>query len=57
MTCVNHIDCFLMVIEEGKNSEAEIRKAMQSMDNCNLVGTLVNKSQAQHFTLKSPGSA
>ena len=54
MTCVNHIDCFLMVIEEGKNSEAEIRKAMQSMDNCNLVGTLVNKSQAEHFTMKSP---
>lgn len=55
MTCVNHIDCFLMVIEEGKNSEVQIRKAMQAMDNCNLIGTVINKSHADQLALTSPG--
>jgi protein-tyrosine kinase len=54
MTCVNHIDCFLLVIEEGKNSEAEIRKAIQTLDNCNLVGTVVNKSHTEDLVHKAP---
>ena len=54
MTCVSHIDCFLMVIEEGKNSEVQIRKAMQAMESCHLVGTVVNKSLADELSLKAP---
>ena len=45
LTAMNNIDCFLMVIEEGRNSEVEIRKAMQSMQKANIIGTVVNKSQ------------
>ncbi|MCT2533339.1 hypothetical protein N2488_09115 [SAR92 clade bacterium H231] len=54
MTCANHVDCFLMVIEEGKNSEVQIRKAMQAMENSNLVGTVINKSMADELALKAP---
>ena len=35
-----------MVLEEGRDSEADIRKAIQSMQNANIVGTVVNKSQS-----------
>lgn len=45
LTALNHVDCFLLVIEEGCNSEIDIRKAMQSMQNANIIGTVVNKSQ------------
>jgi Mrp family chromosome partitioning ATPase len=45
LTALNHVDCFLLVIEEGCNSEVDIRKAMQSMQNANIIGTVVNKSQ------------
>ena len=57
LTCVNHIDCFLMVIEEGKNSEVEIRKALQALENCNVVGTVINKSHANELAIKKPVSA
>ena len=46
LTALNHVDCFLMVLEEGRDSEADIRKAIQSMQNANIVGTVVNKSQS-----------
>ena len=46
LTALNHVDCFLMVLEEGADSEADIRKAIQSMQNANIVGTVVNKSQS-----------
>lgn len=46
LTALNHVDCFLMVIEEGRNSEVNILKAIQSMQNANIVGTVVNKSQS-----------
>ena len=45
LTALSHIDCFLMVIEEGRNSEADIRKAISSMQNANIIGTVINKSQ------------
>lgn len=45
LTALSHVDCFLMVIEEGRNSEADIRKAISSMQNANILGTVVNKSQ------------
>lgn len=46
LAALNHVDCFLMVIEEGRNSEVDIRKAIQSMQNANIVGTVINKSQS-----------
>lgn len=45
LAALNHVDCFLMVIEEGRDSEVDIRKAMQSMHNANIIGTVINKSQ------------
>jgi len=45
LAALNHVDCFLMVLEEGRNSEIDIRKAIQSMQNANIVGTVINKSQ------------
>ena len=44
LTALNNIDCFLMVVEDGKCSEADIRKATQMLENGNLIGTVVNKS-------------
>lgn len=44
LTSLNHIDCFLMVIEDGNCSEADLRKSIQILQNGNLLGTVVNKS-------------
>jgi len=45
LAALNRVDCFLMVIEEGRDSEVDIRKAIQSMHNANIIGTVINKSQ------------
>ncbi|HEC58028.1 MAG TPA: polysaccharide biosynthesis tyrosine autokinase [Methylophaga sp.] len=41
----NYFDCTLLVLEDGKNKEAEITKSMQLLENHNLIGTVVNKSE------------
>ena len=40
-----YIDCMLLVLEDGKNKEAEIVKTMQLVEGNNLLGTVLNKSE------------
>jgi len=41
----HYFDCTLLVIEDGKNSEGDIKKSMQMLTNHNLLGTVLNKSE------------
>jgi capsular exopolysaccharide synthesis family protein len=41
----NYFDCTLLVLEDGKNKEAEITKSMQLLENHNLIGAVLNKSE------------
>jgi len=40
-----YIDCTLLVVEDGKNKEAELVKATQLLDSKKLVGSVLNKSE------------
>lgn len=40
----NYFDATLLVIEDGKNKEAEITKSMQLLEGYHLIGTVLNKS-------------
>tara|TARA_R110002153_G_scaffold18021_5_gene63277 strand:- start:112243 stop:113073 length:831 start_codon:yes stop_codon:yes gene_type:complete len=40
-----YFDCTLLILEDGKNKEAEITKSMQLLENHNLIGTVLNKSE------------
>ena len=40
----DYFDSTILVLEDGKNSEADIKKAMQLLEGCNLMGTVINKS-------------
>jgi capsular exopolysaccharide synthesis family protein len=39
-----YFDCSLLVIEDGKNNKANLKKAMQLLEGSQLIGTVVNKS-------------
>lgn len=39
------IDCTLLVVEDGKNKEAEIVKTMQLLEGSHLLGSVLNKSE------------
>ena len=41
----HYFDCTLLVIEDGKNSEGDIKKSMQMLNGHNLLGTVLNKSE------------
>lgn len=41
----NHIDCALLVLEDGKNKESEIVKSTQLLAGNHLLGTVLNKSE------------
>jgi protein-tyrosine kinase len=41
----NHIDCALLVLEDGKNKESEIVKSKQLLAGNHLLGTVLNKSE------------
>jgi capsular exopolysaccharide synthesis family protein len=43
----NYFDATLLVLEDGKNKEVEITKAIQLLDGHNLIGTVLNKSEKQ----------
>jgi len=40
-----YIDCTLLVVEDGKNKESELVKAVQLLDSRKLVGSVLNKSE------------
>ena len=41
----NYFDCILMVLEDGHNSEEDIKKSYQLIEGTNLLGTVLNKSE------------
>lgn len=41
----SYIDCMLLVIEDGKNKEAEIVKSLQLLKGKHLIGSVLNKSE------------
>jgi len=40
-----YIDCTLLVVEDGKNKESELVKAVQLLDSRKLIGSVLNKSE------------
>jgi capsular exopolysaccharide synthesis family protein len=47
MLSSDYFDATLLVLEDGKNKEVEIKKAIQLLDGQNLIGTVLNKSEKQ----------
>jgi capsular exopolysaccharide synthesis family protein len=47
MLASDYFDATLLVLEDGKNKEVEIKKAIQLLDGHNLIGTVLNKSEKQ----------
>jgi capsular exopolysaccharide synthesis family protein len=47
MLASEYFDATLLVLEDGKNKEVEIKKAIQLLDGHNLIGTVLNKSEKQ----------
>jgi capsular exopolysaccharide synthesis family protein len=47
MLSSDYFDATLLVLEDGKNKEVEIKKAIQLLDGHNLIGTVLNKSEKQ----------
>ncbi len=45
LLATNHIDCVLLVLEDGKNKEAEIVKSTQLLAGNHVLGTVLNKSE------------
>lgn len=41
----SYLDATLLVLEDGKNSEADITKSLQLIDGSHLIGTVLNKSE------------
>jgi capsular exopolysaccharide synthesis family protein len=39
-----YFDSTLLVLEDGKNTEADIKKSLQLLEGCHLLGTVLNKS-------------
>ncbi|EGL53337.1 CpsD/CapB family tyrosine-protein kinase [Methylophaga thalassica] len=41
----NYFDCTLLVLEDGKNNEENIKKSLQLLEGTHLVGTVLNKAE------------
>lgn len=41
----NYFDCTLLVLQDGKNKQAEISRSLQLLDGTNLIGSVLNKSE------------
>lgn len=44
LLAAKYFDCTLLVLEDGKNKESEIARALQMLDKSNLIGSVLNKS-------------
>jgi exopolysaccharide/PEP-CTERM locus tyrosine autokinase len=44
---LRHVDCCLLVIEEGRTQKADIGKSLELLDGCNVIGTVLNKSSSR----------
>ncbi|MCP5178812.1 MAG: CpsD/CapB family tyrosine-protein kinase [Pseudomonadales bacterium] len=47
LTISQHTDCLLLIIEEGKTTSQDLKDAKRLLSNHNLIGTVLNKSEAQ----------
>lgn len=45
LSSIGNVDCVLLVLEDGKNSEKDIVKAVRQLQGTPLLGTVVNKFQ------------
>lgn len=43
LSCIGHIDAALMVLEDGRNDEKDIVKAVRQMQKTKLLGTVINR--------------
>ncbi len=43
LSCIENIDCAMLVFEDGRNSEKEVVRAVRQIQNTPVVGTVVNK--------------
>ncbi|MFL0803917.1 MAG: CpsD/CapB family tyrosine-protein kinase [Agarilytica sp.] len=51
LSSIGNVDCALLVLEDGRNSEKDIVKAVRQIKNTPLVGTVVNKIQKGSWLL------
>ncbi|KKM68261.1 hypothetical protein LCGC14_1462640 [marine sediment metagenome] len=42
----NYFDCTLLVLEDGKNNEENIKKSLQLLEGTHLLGTVLNKAES-----------
>jgi protein-tyrosine kinase len=47
LTIAPHIDCVLMVAENGRTKHNELQRALELLDGYPLIGTVLNKSEAK----------
>lgn len=45
MVLLPHVDCALLVVSDGANTESELIQTMRLLDKVNILGTVVNKSE------------
>lgn len=45
LLATNYFDSALLVLEDGKNNEANIKKSLQMLEGTHLLGTVMNKSE------------
>ena len=45
LTIAPHIDCFLMVAENGRTSREELQKSLELLDGFPVIGTVLNKAE------------
>lgn len=45
MVVLPHVDCALLVVSDGENSEAELTQTMRFLDKANILGCVINRSE------------
>ena len=46
LAVMSNLDCVLLVIEEGKNSAVDLKRALQILQSTELIGTILNKTHS-----------
>jgi protein-tyrosine kinase len=47
MVVIPHVDCVLIVVSDGADSEAELKQTMRLLDKTNILGCVVNRSEVE----------
>lgn len=45
MVVLPHVDCALLVVSDGNNTESELIQTMRLLDKTNILGTVINRSE------------